>query len=279
MNSIQTVAINRALTLTKRFQNAGLGKLDSMLLIKFLLEDTHGGSIMNIKTKFTRSTVVVLILFALSVLAPGFAQAGNNTVYAPGSTMYGLTYNQWSAAWWDWAFAIPASINPLLDTTGQNCAQGQIGPVWFLGGVLYPAPSTVTRNCTIPYGKAILFPILSSECSKAEGNGTTYQDFYSCAVGTDNVTTYLEADLDGAPIANFPNPLNSPYRVQSPLYYFYLPQNNVLGLPSQVSPSVADGWWLMLTPLSLGQHTLHFHGSMPAYSFELDVTYHLTISK
>ena len=33
----------------------------------------------------------------------------------------------------------------------------------------------------------------------------------------------------------------------------------------------------MLAPLPAGEHTVHFHGAIPAFDFVLDVTYHLTV--
>ncbi len=44
-------------------------------------------------------------------------------------------------------------------------------------------------------------------------------------------------------------------------------------------PGVSDGYWIMLTPLSSGSHTIHFHGieEFSNGNFELDVTYALTV--
>jgi hypothetical protein len=59
----------------------------------------------------------------------------------------------------------------------------------------------------------------------------------------------------------------------------YLPENDVwnlwtygLPVPGIYGPSIQDGIYLMLAPLSKGQHTIHF----TAGTF-LDVTYHLTV--
>ena len=32
-----------------------------------------------------------------------------------------------TAEWWQWALSIPASVNPLVDTTGEHCLVGQNG--------------------------------------------------------------------------------------------------------------------------------------------------------
>jgi hypothetical protein len=39
---------------------------------------------------------------------------------------------------------------------------------------------------------------------------------------------------------------------------------------------VAYGWYVMVTPLTKGQHTIHLRGHVPDI-FTTDVTYHLTV--
>ena len=63
-----------------------------------------------------------------------------------------------TARWWQWVISIGQSENPLLDPTGADCAVGQEGPVWFLGGT-FGGPAT--RSCTVPAGKALLIPVLN----------------------------------------------------------------------------------------------------------------------
>jgi hypothetical protein len=82
------------------------------------------------------------------------------------------------------------------------------------------------------------------------------------------------------------------YRKQSPLFTWVpLPPNNVFQDPLNIpacttSPSVSDGYFLMVAPLSPGSHTIHFKGSIVFtqaqdgfdFTFSLDITYHLTIT-
>ena len=74
-------------------------------------------------------------------------------VIQPDSKPYGLTYEDWTARWWQWAYSIPKDVNPAYDDTGKFCMEGQGGPVWFFAGT-YKHP--VDRYCTIPSGRAIL---------------------------------------------------------------------------------------------------------------------------
>ena len=43
------------------------------------------------------------------------------------------------------------------------------------------------------------------------------------------------------------------------------------------SPAVGDGVYLMVKPLRLGRHTIHFTGEAPAFNFFLDIAYRVTV--
>ncbi len=244
----------------------------------------------------TKKLIAISTLLGLIVAAPlAFAKNPNPGVLPPHSHAFGMTYGEWSAAWWQWAFSLPVDAHPLFDTA--DCSQGQSGKVFFLGGTFVttvnPSGTVVgvaNRNCTVPAGKALFFPIINTECSTLEGNGTTDAELRECAKFFQDHAIDLEGTIDGVPLQNLES-----YRVQSPLFtYGPLPDNNVLqffGIPGAdegaTSPSVADGVYLLLAPLSVGNHTLHFSGGQSFskaagdpfdFEFELDVTYNLTVA-
>ena len=64
-----------------------------------------------------------------------------------------------AAQWWQWVLAVPASENPLTDTTGQFAAVNQRGRVWFLAGNV--SGGTTVRTISVPAGKALFFPIVN----------------------------------------------------------------------------------------------------------------------
>ncbi len=177
-------------------------------------------------------------------------------IFDTNSTPFGLTYGDWTAIWWQWAYSIPKNINPAYDDTGKYCTENQNGPVWFFPGT-YGKP--VVRQCTIPEGKAILFPILNSECSFAEfPKLKTIEELHTCAKTFQDQVTQLEASVDGVSI---PESELKRYRIQSPPFNFTLPQDNILGLPSNTTTrAVADGNWVFLQPLSVGEHEINFKG-------------------
>ncbi|MDQ3837024.1 MAG: cache domain-containing protein, partial [Thermoproteota archaeon] len=147
-------------------------------------------------------------------------------------------------------------VHPAYDDSGKYCAEGQSGPVWFLAGS-YELPAE--RFCTIPAGKAILLPILNSECSYAEfRNLNKEEDLRQCAKEIQDTVVHLEASIDGMPISGLEQ-----YRVQSPLFNLTLGQNNIPDLPPDTTTqAVSDGNWLFLKPLLTGEHVIYFKGGL-----------------
>ncbi len=225
-------------------------------------------------TRFESALCCLLVTFGLfGFTTPSHAAAAgrsNATILPPGANMFGASYGEWSARWWQWALSLPADAHPLLETAG--CDAGQSGPVWFLGGSFIN--STVVRECTVPAGLAIFFPVLNTECSTIESPpffGGNEDELRDCAAAVTNSGMF--ATIDGVDVLNLDS-----YRVQSPLYTFSAPDGGLFGGPV-TGQSVSDGVWLMLSPLSAGTHTIHLGGTQTAGTFPpltLDVTYNLT---
>ena len=193
------------------------------------------------------------------------------------SSPYGNTYGEWSARWWQWLMAIPEATNPNFDPTGANCAVGQVGPVWFLAGAF---GGSFTRSCTVPAGKALLLTPLTQlngsgafDCEPTAPGLCNLNTLRALAAAfADNPTT-LEVVVDGHPLKNVGD-----QRVQSPVFSLTYPEGAVFGLPSGTStPNLADGYWLLLAPLSAGAHTIQITG-VGNSGFGGKVTYHLTIA-
>jgi hypothetical protein len=172
------------------------------------------------------------------------------------SRPFGLTYGDWTAKWWQWAYSIPKDVHPAYDDTGKYCTVSQNGPVWFFPGT-YGKP--VVRECTIPEGKAILLPILNSECSFAEFSDLkTIQELRMCAKTIQDQVTQLHASVDGVDI---PESELRKYHIQSPPFNFTLLKDNIFELPfNTTTQAVADGNWVFLKPLSIGNHEISFNG-------------------
>jgi hypothetical protein len=204
-------------------------------------------------------------LAAVLFIPSGVAKAG---ALPPGSVVEGKSLAEWSAEWWKWALSFPPSNNPLLDTTGASAYLGDQGPVFFLAGSF---GGSVERSFAVPAGKYIFFPIVNAFLS-AEGTEEEMRARLNTFVG--NVTD-LRASVDGVAV---PDLLSR--REKSPVFDIDLPVDNIFGAPSGVyTPSVADGFYIMLEPLAKKASVIRFGGSAegntdPLFGdFSIDITY------
>lgn len=244
-----------------------------------------------------------LLLPIISVAAEKEKGAATPGVLPPQSNPFGKTYGEWQAEWWKWVYSLPLASHPLRDDTGGLAAMGQSGHVWFLGGVVNNAgPATsVSRTCTIPSGKALFFPIANaawvtypSDANEAWQPGDPYLEQNMAWFAQNENEGYagmgirpllamimqfarnLSCEVDGVPVADLET-----YHSQSPAYMASMPEGNVNGLPAGVhGPCCDDGYYVMLAPLSVGQHTIHFYAEFDLPWGETsyqDITYNLTV--
>lgn len=194
-------------------------------------------------------------------------------VYPPYTPPAGTPYRTHAANWWKWALSQPADKSPLLDTTGVNCAQGQSGLTWFLAGSADGEP--VSRSCTIPAGKHLVFPVANAAYFAFESDPADQktESFLRSQVEYIADSTDLEVEIDGVSVRNVDK-----YFERSDLFNVTLPANNIFELPAgfKLKPSVDAGFYIGLAPLLGGQHTIHFHATLPDGS-EQDVTYNLNV--
>ena len=134
------------------------------------------------------------------------------------------------------------------------------------------------RDCAIPAGKAILFPALTSECSYAEDSTLKSEtQLRSCAMNS------VEGGIAQVSVDGMNFQALQTYRVQSPLFNFTFPKDNIFGAPAGPTQSVSDGIFLLLQALPPGNHTVHFTGvvlanpTLGTQSFATDATYHLVV--
>ena len=249
------------------------------------------------------SVLVVLALAFGSAVAPAApaaaAAAGRNVnprVIPFGAHPYGMTYGEWSAAWWSWVIGIPAGEcfceNPILDVTGEFGDINQQGPVFFLAGSF---GATVVRTLTIPHGKGLFFPIVNSlwwlpdDLPFAEFYvevilGLDLDDFTDIEIIRLVANEHQDFDelemtltIDGTEHSDLEQ-----YYTDSPA--FVVPDtaffDDLGGIMAEDNLSVSAGRWIMLAPLSAGEHTIRFTvDADDAFfgPFALDVTYNLTV--
>ncbi len=204
----------------------------------------------------------------------------NSVVFPPNSHPYGNSMEEWTAAFWTHVWQSTLETFPILDETGAYTDLNQSGPVYYLFGSF---GATVERTATIPQGKAVLFPILNyfnDYPCPWEGfepaPGQTLEEFLQeGAADFVDRGENLSVTLDGADLNNI-----SSYRFTTDLFYITGdPELSAIDpcLTGESQAAASDGYWMMLKPLSVGEHTLHFHAEVPDYGFIVDVTYNITV--
>ena len=205
--------------------------------------------------------------------------------YAQGASSEAESLSELTAQWWQWATSIPTTVNPIVDINGASCMVGQRGSMWFLAGSF--SGGTVGRTCSVPATATLFFPvvnIININAPNVCGQNSVNQSakfLRSQIVGAIDGAVNLSVTLD--------NQLVTPLqRVKSIVFDVALPLDNIFNAPCVgaglgtvpagiYSPAVDDGFYALLQPLEVGNHTLHIHGEIPAQSSVQDVTYRLTV--
>jgi hypothetical protein len=166
--------------------------------------------------------------------------------------------------------SIPKNENPCLDVTGKCASVNQRNKdVWFLAGT-FGNTVPVKRKCTVPSGRAILFPVLIKEDSFVEDSDLkTEAELSKRASDATDKVLHMEASIDGIPVLHMEASTDGMtemlanlrgYRVQSEVINLEFQRDNVYNIPPGVTRSVNDGFWLFVRPLEVGKHVILFLG-------------------
>jgi hypothetical protein len=171
-------------------------------------------------------------------------------IVPPQHNFRGLSYGDWASVFWKWLLS--------------DLAQG--GSVYFLrGNVDLEAPIVRTERemVTIYSDTGIFFPIICTVTSKLD---------HPKAI-SDMIRREHSADSERKPLAlravidniEIPNPEN--YYAETPEFILSAPKS--YPLRRQFKPifrtgkaaAVSAGYWILLRPLPIGEHTINFEGA------------------
>jgi hypothetical protein len=222
------------------------------------------------KIVFTAAVAVSTFWFAACQKENQNAPADNSVntnrsqssyVFGSQSNMYGKSYSQWVTEWWKWTMQFDCSHFPIRDESGSWESQNQSGPVYFLAG-----RRGFTLNVTIPADVSLFFPLVSVE-------ENSVPDLVQTAINDVNTIYDPSLTIDGQSI-DVTN-----YKFISEV--FTTTANADLancfdpGLTGASQDFAAGGYFVMLKPLSPGQHVIHRLASVqqgPTF----DITYNIT---
>lgn len=186
------------------------------------------------------------------------------------SNPYDVTYPEWTIMWWRWIMAFPRSCNPAFDLSGSECAKDQNNMnVWFLAGTVMPL-SSANRECVIPQGKAILLPIINNLVSYIEYPDLKSDNQLRAVAGRDyRLGVEFHLAIDGLVLSHeICRIATSPFEIE-------YPDGNLFGAKPGFTRAVSDGFWIFLTPLSQGMHSLYFSARDIKYLTEVNYTIHI----
>ena len=210
-------------------------------------------------------SVRVGLSFLLCCTAIATVCADPDTVVPPTEPVQGTGQDEWSRAWWQWAGSFDNGSSPIADRTGSLCASRQAGHVWFLAGT-YGTRRT-TRTCTVPRDTYLFFPLINyvvmPKGSPISDCGLVTRD---AALMTDDPEA-LVLEIDGVRVDG----LESHRQATKTCFDMGARTEGAY----RIYPSAANGYYVMLRPMSPGKHVINFGGILP--SMMQAVTYRLTV--
>jgi hypothetical protein len=197
-------------------------------------------------------------------------------VLPPSSNPFGRSYAEWNAASWQWLFSLPVDGHPAIDSPDFDVTAGQSGHVWFLASPF----GTVERNITIPAGTSLFVSLVTVDSSTLEEPpfyGATAAEQLAIANGFADYMTDLSFTVDGKSLDNIQD-----FRVTSPQFSFTAPSPWIFGATGGTGNAVGVGYFVMVSPLSVGTHTIHYTGAFkfsdaPEDYIPVDMTYNVTV--
>jgi hypothetical protein len=232
-----------------------------------------------------------MTLSAILLASPTYA-ADQYHVLDPGAAYRSKNIAQWTADWWPWTWNSPAAANPLSDASGALASSNNDGPVFFVAGSNFNA--AIERTFSVPQDKAMLVPMIN-DWENCVGNiaiscRTNYVSDPQTTLRTNaenfrNATTSLFVSIDGAPV---PSPA-SHWEVSDVFSGGIAQAGTALTslhagagidiVGDDISPSLVSGYYVLVTGLSAGTHTIVYGGSTTAFgSFSYQVTAHIDVS-
>lgn len=177
-------------------------------------------------------------------------------VVPPSQDVAGRSQAEWSSVWWQVMGTPPAPVNPIADGNGEDGWIGDQGSVFFLAG---SSGGAVKRGLTVRSDQYLFFPLVNAFFGQDDASQT--EEFMRADLDSFiSATSSLRCEVDGVvvPVDLFTQRLLSP----PGFFPMDLPEDNIFGAPAGVYNSVADGYHVMLAPLSPGFHSVFFGGTV-----------------
>jgi len=198
------------------------------------------------------------ILCLTSIAGAAGADPADLTL-TPGNLVAGQYLAWYAQDWWQWAFSMPTDQSPIRDDNGRLCGVNQGGPVWYLAGGFGSA--RIRRACVVPAGRFIFFPIINTVVTTMPGQTRTCEEVRAEATQNNDRYVHLMVEVDGVRIPDLKRT-----RIAPETCFDLAGRAPSAVEPRPFYPSATDGFWVMLAPLSPGDHRIEF----PAFTTNPD---------
>jgi hypothetical protein len=192
-------------------------------------------------------------------------------IYEHNSKPFGLSFSEWSARWWQWLLSIPKSLNPAMDSSGENASIGQRhSNVFFLCQTIEGVKLQPKRMICIHRGTSLFLPIINWISNFYE-HGKSEKELIETATQRMDTIGNLEFILNGANIQGLDK-----YRFRSNFFTAELPKDNIFDLPAGKARLISDGYWVFTEPI-ITDTTIFTFGSCSSGVTKIGVNYSIKI--
>ena len=180
-------------------------------------------------------------------VGPSAAPFTAATIAAPGSDPLGVSYGDWASRWWTWLLGFPADTSPALV---DSCDAGQGTDVVFIPQTFLDM--NVQTTCHVAAGQSVLVSPAGS-LTTADPGDTDADIIASTAAALESLTN-IRLTVDGQDVPGL-----DAYLVAGDPFELPLVADNLFGAPEGTARAVGGGWFVMLSDLAPGTHTIVVH--------------------
>lgn len=197
------------------------------------------------------------------------------------SKPYGFSYEEHLMNYNKYILSIPVDKSPAEDPTGERCTYGQNtskSSIFYLNG---NSGGVTVKTCKIPEGLGLFIPLITVASSTAEDPNATIEELHATAKhDQDNVNSlYLKINDKEFTYEDLLK-----YRTHTEDFQVTFPENAFFGVKPGIATVVADGYHIITEPLTGGNYTVQFKGSLVCLGvdctepiFATDNTYKLIV--
>jgi len=215
---------------------------------------------------FSIVTFVTIIIIS-GYFTPLTGADGND--FSMNAKPNGKPLEEWAKEYWQWNIGLPPGDIPKdVNTNLDKCIVGsdQLRTMTFL---FSPYDLTYSSKCNISPEHPVLVPLLIGECDPTVSEPRTktgkIEDLWACARDADEGLIAWEVSLDNRVL--FKKAGNEEVNIglkdkilvrNSSIFNMTIPKVNRYEVDAGIYPAVVDGYYLILKPLTPGEHALSY---------------------